>query len=182
MSDIESWISKIGDTPIPVLSETIEDVKRLCKMDNVSVPKLTEVVERDPGLTVQILRTSNRRKRSSLSSEVTSVSQALMMMGTEQLSRFPEQLPSIDKTLDESSKNILLNIFARACHAGRQSANWAVQRRDMNPDEVFAAAELHFLGEMLLTIVAPEKIKEISAMRREKHILRPGCFCSPAEY
>ena len=170
MSDIESWINKIGDTPIPVLSETIEDVKRLCKMDNVSIPELTDVVERDPGLTVQILRTSNQRKRSSLSTEVSSVNQALMMMGTEQLSRFPEQLPSLDETLNEDQREKLLAIFALAYHAGRQSADWAVQRRDMTPDEVFAAAELHFIGEMLLAIVAPEKLQEIEDIRREKRI------------
>lgn len=170
MSDIENWIKQIGDTPIPVLTETIEDVKILCNTDNVSIPKLTEVVERDPGLTVQILRNSNQRKRSSLSSEVTSVRQALMMMGTEQLSKFPDQLPSIDETLDEQAKHKLLNIFARAYHAGRQAADWAVQRRDMTPDEVFAAAELHFLGEMLFAMVAPEKLSEIDNLRHEKHI------------
>jgi HD-like signal output (HDOD) protein len=170
MSDINNWIKRIGDQPIPVLSGTIEEVRRLCQTENVSIPKLTEVVERDPGLTVQILRNANQRKRSSLSSEVTSVNQALMMMGTEQLSRFPENLPSLDETLSEESQQRLLLVFARAYHAGRQALDWAIQRRDMTPDEVFAAAELHFLAEMLFAMVAPEKLQEIDELRRDKHI------------
>ena len=96
------------------------------------------------------------------------VSQALMMMGTEQLSRFPEQLPSIDKTLDESSKNILLNIFARAYHAGRQSADWAVQRRDMNPDEVCI-----FSAKCCLPLLRQKKSKKFPPCG-EKNILPPA--------
>lgn len=170
MSDIDNWIEQIGDKPIPVLGETIRELKRLCSQENVSIPALTDVVECDPGLTVQILRKFNQRKRSSMSSEVTSVKQALMMMGTEQLSNFPETLPNLDEALDEHSRQLLLSVFARAYHAGQQATDWAIQRRDMTPDEVFAAAELHFLGEMLFAIVAPEKLQEIHALRQEKHI------------
>lgn len=170
MSEIDSWIERIGDKPIPVLGETIKELKQLCSQENVSIPALTDVVECDPGLTVQILRNFNQRKRNSMSSEVTSVKQALMMMGTEQLSQLPERLPSLDETLGEVSRQRLLTIFARAYHAGQQATDWAIQRRDMTPDEVFAAAELHFLGEMLFAIVAPEKLQEIDDLRHDKHI------------
>ncbi|MGD8484647.1 MAG: HDOD domain-containing protein, partial [Thioalkalispiraceae bacterium] len=170
MSDIEDWIKRIGDRPIPVLAETIEEVRLLCGQDDVAVPKLTAAVERDPGLTVQILRNANQRKKSSLSAEVTSVNQALMMMGTEQLGQLPAQLPNIEETLDEPARRRLRMTFARAYHAGQQAMDWAVARRDMTPDEVFAAAELHFLGEMLIAMTAPEKLDEIDTIRRQQHI------------
>lgn len=170
MNDIDAWIKKIGDQPVPVLGDTIRDLKRLCAMDDVPVPEITNVVERDPGLTVQILRSSNLRRRNSLSTDVTSVKQALMMMGTAQLSKLPERLPDIEKSVSEATRQRLLKIFSRAYHAGRQASYWAVQRRDMTPDEVFAAAELHFLGEMLFAMVAPEKLHEIDELRKEKHI------------
>ena len=40
----------------------------------------------------------------------------------------------------------------------------------MTPDEVFAAAQLHFLGEMVLSIHAPELLEKITKLRIEDHI------------
>jgi hypothetical protein len=64
----------------------------------------------------------------------------------------------------------LLKTFSRTYHAAYQSLAWARERRDMNPDEVFAATQLHFLGEMALAIHAPELLDEIDRMCIEQHL------------
>jgi len=101
-----------------------------------------------------------------LRSDVTSVQQALMMLGTEKVSELPA--PALER---------LHKTFARAYHAARQATDWAILRRDMTPDEVFAATQLHFLGEMFVAIYAPQQLDAVDQMRREKHIA-----CEEAEY
>lgn len=167
---LEDWVKHIGTNPVPVLGHTIKELQTLCARENTAVNELVKVVERDPGLVVHLLRLMNNKSSGTMRSDVTSVQQALMLMGTEQLKKLPKELPALESTLDSSAKTRMLKTFARAYHAARQAADWAITRRDMNPDEVFAATQLHFLGEMYVAIAKPEKLDQIDKMRNEKNI------------
>lgn len=167
---INDWVKRIGVKPIPVLNDTITDLRRVIAKPNARISEIVAVVERDPGLTVYVLRIMNSKQRSSMSSVVTSVQQALMMMGTDQLNELPQRLPQLEQTLQDPARTRLLKTFMRTYHAARQALAWAMQRRDMTPDEVFAATQLHFIGEMGLAIHAPEMLDEIDQLCIEKHI------------
>ncbi len=166
---MENWIDRLGDNPIPVMQHTIENLARLCDAD-VPIHELVGLVETDPGLTVQVVRTCTTSSHSSMRAEVTSVQQALMMMGVEKLKRLPATLPTVEKKLKGPAQQHVLKTFSIAYHAARQSTAWAKARRDMLPDEVTAATLLHFLGEMVLSIYAPELLDKIYKMRTEDHI------------
>ena len=166
---MDKWIDRFGNVPIPVMPHTISQLAKQCK-DDVSIHELVELIETDPGLTVQLIRTSSASLHGRLRSEVTSVQQALMMMGIENLKKLPSTLPNIDKTLKGSAKQHLLKTFSIAYHAARQATDWAKLRRDMVPDEVAAASLLHFIGEMMMSIHAPEQLDKIKQMRDEEHI------------
>lgn len=166
---MQKWIDRIGDKPIPVLQHTIKKLAKLCA-DDVPLHDLVEMVETDPGLTVQLIRTCTTSSHSSLRTDVTSVQQALMMIGVEKLKQLPNTLPSVEKNLQGSAQQHLLKAFSVANHAARQSTVWAKLRRDMVPDEVTAATLLHFLGEMVLSIYAPELLDKIDQMRNEEHV------------
>lgn len=168
--NIEQWLKKLGDKPIPVLSSTINKLANACDSDNSSINEIVAIIERDPGLTVQLLRTCSQKAHGSLQADVNSVQQALMMLGTQNVGKIAASLPTIEKDLPEKSRTQILFTFTRAYFAGIQAYEWAKQRRDMTPDEVFASAQLHFLGEMILSIFAPEKLREIYLMRVEEHI------------
>jgi len=155
---------------VPVLGHTIKELQLLCAKENTPVNELTEVVERDTGLVVHLLRLMNKQSSSSMRSDVTSVQQALMLMGTEQLKKLPKELPAIETALESSAKTRLLITFGRAYHAARQATEWAITRRDMNPDEVFAATQLNFLGEMYVAMKKPDKLDQVDKMRNEKNI------------
>ncbi|MDH5178892.1 MAG: HDOD domain-containing protein [Gammaproteobacteria bacterium] len=164
------WIKDLGDTPIPVLPNTITALTKLCRGNDIPMHDIIDVVETDPGLTVQLIRTCSTSSHSRLRAEVTSAQQAAMMLGVEKLKKLPATLPDIKKALNETGRQHLLSVFARAYHAGRQAKAWAVLRRDMMPDEVFAAALLHFIGEMMIAMVAPDVLDSIYRMRDEEHI------------
>ncbi len=168
--NIDKWVKLAVEQPVPVLKYTIKELRYQCSKGEIPIREITHLVERDPGLVVHILRRANNRPKSRLSSEITHVNQALRLMGTDQLTRLPDALPAIDDKLDEHTRPRLLATFDRAYLAARFATDWAALRRDMTPDEVFAAAQLHFLGEMILSIHAPELLEKIARLRIDDHI------------
>lgn len=168
--NIDKWVDLAVKEPIPVLKYTIKELRILCQAQDIPIKEITHVVERDPGLVVHILRNANNRPKGRLSAEITHVNQAFRLMGTDQLTKLPDSLPAIGDVLEEKAKIRLLATFNRAYHAARYATDWAAIRRDMTPDEVFAAAQLHFLGEMILSIHAPELLEKVTELRVEDHI------------
>ena len=168
--NIDKWVELAVKEPIPVLKYTIKELRGLCSAEDIPLKEITHVVERDPGLVVHILRNANNRPKGRLSTEITHVNQAFRLMGTDQLTKLPDSLPAIGDVLEEKAKIRLLATFNRAYHAARYATDWAAIRRDMTPDEVFTAAQLHFLGEMILAIHAPELLEKIAQLRVEDHI------------
>lgn len=168
--NIDKWVELAVKEPIPVLKYTIKELRSLCREEDIPLKEITHVVERDPGLVVHILRNANNRPKGRLSTEITYVNQAFRLMGTDQLTQLPDTLPAVGDVLEERAKIRLLATFNRAYHAARYATDWAAIRRDMTPDEVFAAAQLHFLGEMILSIHAPELLEKITKLRVEDHL------------
>jgi HD-like signal output (HDOD) protein len=168
--NINKWLELAEKQPVPVLKYTIKELRHLCLQEEIPLKEITHVVERDPGLVVHILRSSNNQPKARLSTEITHVNQAFRLMGTDQLTRLPDALPAIGDVLEEKAKIRLLATFNRAYHAARFATDWAAIRRDMTPDEVFAATQLHFLGEMILAMHAPELLDKIGTLRVKDHI------------
>ena len=167
---INKWVKLAVEEPIPILKHTIKELRHLCHLAEMPLREITHAVERDPGLVVHILRTSNNLPKSRLSTEITHVHQAFQLMGTDQLNKLPDALPALGDILKDKAKIRLLATFNRAYHAARFATDWAALRRDMTPDEVFAAAQLHFLGEMILSIHAPDLLEQITLLREKDHI------------
>ncbi len=167
---LDEWLARIGHKPVPVLKATISALRHHCALDNAPLTELEGVVEIDPGLVIHLLRLGNAKTSGSLSTDITTIPQALMILGTEQVNELPQRLPSIEETLEDAARTRLLKTFARAYHAARQATRWAIQRRDMTPEEVFAATQLHFLGEMFIAIYAPALLDQVDSMRNKKNI------------
>jgi len=167
---LDEWVKRIGHKPVPVLEATISALRQYCALENAPVSDLEEAVELDPGLVIHLLRLGNAKTSGSLSTNITTIPQALMILGIEQVNELPQRLPSIEKALKDAARIRLLKTFSRAYHAARQATRWAIQRRDMTPEEVFAATQLHFLSEMYVAMYAPGLLDQVDNMRREKNI------------
>jgi len=167
---LDEWVKRIGHKPVPVLEATINALRQYCARENAPVSDLEEAVELDPGLVIHLLRLGNAKTSGSLSTDITTIPQALMILGVEQVNELPQRLPTIEDTLNDVAKTRLLKTFSRAYHAARQATRWAIQRRDMTPEEVFTATQLHFLGEMFVAMYAPSLLDQVDDMRNEKNI------------
>jgi len=155
---LDDWVKRIGHKPVPVLEATISALRQYCARENAPVSELEEAVELDPGLVIHLLRLGNAKTSGSLSTDITTIPQALMILGVEQVNELPQRLPSIEDALKDVAKIRLLKTFSRAYHAARQATRWAIQRRDMTPEEVFAATQLHFIGEMFVAMYTLDQL------------------------
>lgn len=166
----DEWIEHIGDEPMPVLAHSIKQLAGIATDSDVSVTKLAQIIRHDPGLAIELVRIAGRRSSSRLSAEITSAQQAIMMLGTEQVRNLLETLPTLEKTLKGPAQNRLLHTYSRAYHAATQAMDWAVQRHDMTPEEVFISTLMQFIGEIILSIHAPQQLEQIDQLREEKNL------------
>ena len=83
--NINKWVELAVKQPVPVLKYTIKELRSLCLQEEIPLKEITHVVERDPGLVVHILRSSNNRKQGRLSTEITHVNQAFRLMANNQM-------------------------------------------------------------------------------------------------
>ena len=167
---LQDVLKKTGEQHFPVMEKTIVALRKVCANENAKIEQISHIVSRDPGLTIYLLRICNKKSTSSLRTEITSISQALMMLGIEQVNKLPAKLPSLDKQLKEPAKTRLLMTFSRAFHAAEQATEWANYRRDMNTDEIFVATQMHFIGEMAIAMFYPDKLTEIDHLRRKRQM------------
>ncbi len=167
---LQDVLKKIGNQHFPVMEKTILALKKISAKEEAKIEEISHIVSRDPGLTIYLLRICNKKSTSSLRSEITSISQALMMLGIKQVNQLPNKLPSLDKQLKDPAKTRLLMTFSRAFHAAEQATEWAHYRRDMNTDEIFVATQIHFIGEMAIAMLYPDKLAEIDSLRRKRQI------------
>ncbi|MDH5395698.1 MAG: HDOD domain-containing protein, partial [Gammaproteobacteria bacterium] len=122
--NLQHWVELADKQPIPVLKYTIKELRFLCQKAEIPLKEITHVVERDPGLVIHILRSSNNRPKGRLSSEITHVNQAFRLMGTDQLTRLPDALPAASDVLTDNAKVRLFATFSRAYHAARFATAW----------------------------------------------------------
>ena len=118
---LREWIKRIKDKPIPVLIRTVDQLRKLNASDDAPVQQIVDVVEQDPGLTVQLLRFCNEKQEQRRQREVASVQQAIMLVGTRKLNEMAMKLPLLHKSLQEPARSQVLRVFCRAYHAGMQA-------------------------------------------------------------
>lgn len=129
------------------------------RADRVRPADVAEVVENDPLLLLQALRFINRRERSSLSADVVSVENIVMLTGVEPFIERFRTLPSVESLLLPDSPEryaaFLQQVFLSRLTA-KLSLTYADWRYDARMDEILAAATLSRCHAML-ALLDPQK-------------------------
>ena len=131
---IKEWIQRVGDKPIPIMAQSVERLRKLSQQEDLPLADIIAVIEQDPGLTVQLLRACNNKGKNKLQRELTSVHQALMLLGTQPATKLAMQMPLINKTLAEPARKQLMRTYCRIYHASTQATTsttwlWRSTRR-----------------------------------------------------
>ena len=98
-----------------------------------------------------------------LRSEITTIANAVMMLGIEPFFKKFEAPKTLEATLKSEPQALLglLQVIRRVQRASHYAHSWAFERHDMNIEEVALAALLHDLAEILLWCFAPKLAIEI---------------------
>jgi HD-like signal output (HDOD) protein len=167
------WITLLGGREIPVLQRSIDALAVLRQReDSVNPRQLSQIVLRDPMLTVRVVRylqTHSSRRRLA---EITTVEHAVMMLGISPFFAAFSSLRSVERTLRHNQPALdgLMRVVSRARAAALYAGAWAAQRADIETDEVVVAALLHDLAELLMWCFSPDTIAAIE--KRKQH--EPG--------
>lgn len=158
-SPIDDLVRRFGKEDLPVLAKTAAEIaKQAVRGERASAQDIGDIVLHDPFYTLNVLRAIAMRKRSRLSSEITTVEHAVMMFGAKPFfERFAN--PKIVEEQFKHNPQGLMQLrrsLSRAHHAACQACDWAIYRNDMESEEVYIAAAINDVAEQYLCLAAPE--------------------------
>lgn len=165
MKSLDEWIQSVKGQELPVLRRSIEEIRKLSsRRETISAGEIAAVILHDPLLTLKVLRLVNNMARGRLSNEITTIEQAVIMVGIAPFFNRLINLTAVEDTLPESALRGLLNVMSRSHHAAWQARDWAILRADFRAEEVYIGALLYDMGELVLWCLAPQQAMEISRL------------------
>lgn len=164
---LDQWLKMLWPRELPVLARTVDELAKLApSTDNVSAQKIAAVILHDPMMTLNILQLANSRHSSRFGAEITTVEHAVMMLGVTPFFNHFSKLERLESQYGPQDKNLqgALRTISRSYHAACHAWDWAVLRKDIKAEEVYIAALLADMGELLLWLGSPEAMLEINKL------------------
>lgn len=171
----EAWIEYFSTVDMPILRQTarrLEEARQA--IDRVNGRDIAAIVLQDPLLAIKVLAYIQRFQGKHLHSDITTIANAVMMLGVEPFFAHFESPTTIETLLKDEPQALLgvLHVIRRVQRASRYAHDWAFERHDMNIEEVELAALLHDLAEILLWCFAPRLAIEIRQRQQADASLR----------
>ena len=158
LSDLDAWVGFFSQADLPVLRHSLTALEKLrADADNANSHKLSDVILQDPLFTLRVLRHIENRRGKRQATDITTIDQAIMMLGIQPFFRDFAELPSVEDRLKSHPQALLglLKAIQRARRAAHWARDWAVLRRDVDVHEIVLAALLHDLAELCMWLFAP---------------------------
>ena len=167
---LEHWVAILTRADLPVLKQTARDLATLrADEKNLNAYSITEVVTRDPIMTVKLLRYLQQHKGKAQTTEVVQVEQALLMLGVEPFFNKVAPQPLVEEVLKDHIIALapMLRVVHRAHRASEYAKEWAVMLRDLHYEDVCVAALLHDIAETLMWCFAPDMMLKIRDLQQQ---------------
>ena len=165
----------------PAISSTLNDINKLTgDGNNANADKLANVILRDLSLTSKLLTMSNSSFYGSRAAEVTSVSQAVVLLGVQQVRMVASSLTLFGHLKGDSE--VLRDSMTKSFLSGLIARHLAQRARLRDAEEAFIAGMCQNLGENLTIYYFPEEhevaietVRTERLSRREAAIKVLGC-------
>lgn len=156
---------------MPAFPSSVQKVLELCSSINCPSKELVAVIEKDPVMTVKILRVINSAYYS-LPNKITSVGQSVVYLGITTVKNFALALAATGTLPKRNPGNLdiqkyLVHSLSTACIA-RQLCNLAVT--DVEPGDAYVAGLLHDFGKVVMAQYMAEEYRTILSLAEEKDI------------
>ncbi len=158
LNNLEAWVAFFSSAEMPILRQTarrLDDARQ--NIDRISGRDIANIVLQDPLMAVRVLAYIQSFHGKHLRSDITTIANAVMMLGIEPFFKKFEAPSTIETALKSEPQAMLgvLQVIRRVQRASNYAHDWAFERHDMNVEEVALAALLHDLSEILLWCFAP---------------------------
>ena len=158
LQTLEAWVTYFNSVEIPILRQTrrrLEEARQ--NIDRITGRDIAAIVLQDPLLTIRVLAFIQPFRGKHLQSDITTIANAVMMLGVEPFFRRFEEPQTVEEVLRDEPQALLgvLHVIRRVQRASRYAHDWAFERHDWNVEEVALAALLHDLAEILLCVSRP---------------------------
>ncbi len=146
----------------PTISRTLADINRLTGEDsNASAGKLANVILRDFALTSKLLKLVNSSFYGSRSTAITSISEAVIFLGAEQVRITANSLTFFGHLKGDSSSAILKDSMTRSFLSGLIARHLAQRVGLPGAEEAFICGMFQNLGENLVIFYFRDEYDEI---------------------
>lgn len=172
---MDAWVGYFSSVEMPILRQTARRLDEARQnIDQVNGRDIAAIVLQDPLLAVRVLAYIQPFRGKHLRSDITTIANAIMMLGVEPFFKRFESPVTIESLLKSEPQALLgvLHVIRRVQRASRYAHEWAFERHDMNVEEVALAALLHDLAEILLWCFAPRLAIEIRSRQTADKTLR----------
>ena len=168
---LEDWVEQLVDLQFPVFAQTATCLHALNDDDlQRSVDRICSNILYDPGGVIALLRKANSSRQKGMGTRVVTVENAAMMIGMNSMRTLVDSMPQLTPPGATTAEQGYMKIVARAYHVGYQAYDWAIQRGDMTPKEIFVAAFLHDLGAMVLWLYAHESMQAVHELKWDQEV------------
>ncbi|MFZ5805961.1 MAG: HDOD domain-containing protein [Verrucomicrobiota bacterium] len=169
MSAISSKLDQLASA-IPSLPGVIHEVKKaLSDFDN-PLTTIEQVLNKDPAFAARVLKLANSAYHS-FSFKISTISQALMMVGLSELRSLlmATSMIRVFKGIKNPGVN-MTSFWRHSVACGICARQLAVKQRELNAEEYFMMGLMHDLGRLILFCSMPEKMEQACDMAKEKRI------------
>jgi len=156
---------------LPLLEGTAGRVAELAADSRTTIKTLAGAVMGDPALALRLLHRANAVPHRHFRSEVSTLEDAIRMLGTQVLVNMAREAPVASERLDAASLPRYRRCAAQALLAARLASDWAETRHDLSPAEVSLAALMHNLGELFLLAHGDRRMDRYLELVDDRHVL-----------
>lgn len=174
LADLDSWVSYYSQAELPVLRHTVHELDKMrADAENTNARMLSAVVLQDPLMTLRVLAFLEEHRSKSQNADITTIGRALMMIGVNPFFSAFENLPLVEDRLKAHPQALLglLKVITRTHKAAHWARDWAIQRHDLDVEEITVATLLHEVTEVLMWCFAPSlalKVRDLLAQDRTR--------------
>lgn len=153
----------------PTISSTLADINRLTSGDSTSsADKLANVILRDLALTSKLLKLVNSAFYGARAAEITSISQAVVFLGVEQVRMTANSLTLFGHL--KSDSETLKDAMIRSFLSGLIARHLAQKEQLPGVEEAFIAGLCQNLGETLVIYYFADEHDEIESLRAKESL------------
>lgn len=175
LPDLDAWVAYFGTANIPVLRHTTQqlaDLRVNAHKSNARV--ISSVILHDPMMTLRMLAYIEAKRSKSRKTDITTIERALMMIGMEPFFNDFQNLPLVEDNLKIHPRALLglLKVINRSRKAAHWARDWAINRHDLDVDEINVATLLYDFAEILMWCFAPTLALQVLEKQKADRTLR----------